>query len=83
MSALVPGVDFLIVELFEELVVQESLVDCVGFADTFKSLVSLISLSEEQFCMDYKGKSVLLVALLKELPVSLRCKVSEILGKSI
>ena len=82
MSALVPEVNFLIVELFVELVVQESFVDCVGFVDTFKSLVSLISLSE-QFCTDFKGKSVLLVALLKELPVSLGCNVSEMLGKSI
>ena len=82
MSALVPEVNFLIVELFVELVVQESFVDCVGFVDTFKFLVSLISLSE-QFCTDFKGKSVLLVALLKELPVSLTCNVSEMLGKSI
>ena len=62
LSVLVPGDDFLDVELFEVAIVQESLVDCGGFADTFRSLVSLISLSEEQFCMDFKGKSVLLEA---------------------
>ena len=83
MSALVPEVNFLIVELFVELVVQESFVDCVGFIDTFKSLVSLISLSEEQFCIDFKGKSVLLVAFLEELPVSLGYHISQMLGKSI
>ena len=83
LSVLVPGDDFLNVELSEVEIVQESLVHCGGFADMFRSLVSLISSFDEQFCMDFKGKSVLLVALLEELPVSLICYLSEMLGKSI
>ena len=71
------------VELFGVAIVQESLVDCVCFADMFRSLVSLISSSEELFCMDFNGKSVLLEAFFEELPVSLRCIISEMLGESI
>ena len=82
-SVLVPGIDFLVVELSEIEIVLGSLEDCAGFEDMFRSLVSLISSSEEQFHMDSKGKSFLLVALLKELPVSLRCNISEMLGESI
>ena len=43
LSALVPGVDFLGVELSEIEIVYESLVDCEGFADMFRSPISLIS----------------------------------------
>ena len=83
MSALVPGVAFPIVELSEVAIVQESLVDCGGFADMFRSLVSLISLSDALFCTDFSGKFVFLEAFFEELPVSLGCNVSDMLGKSI
>ena len=42
-SVLVPGVDFLKLELPGIEIVVGSLVDCEGFADTFRSLISLIS----------------------------------------
>ena len=45
LSVLIPGIDFLGVELSEIEIVYESLEDCVGFADMFRSLVSLISSS--------------------------------------
>ena len=61
----------------------ESLVDCVCFTDTVKSLISLISLSEALFCMDFSGKSVLLEAFLEELLFSLRSNISEMLEESI
>ena len=51
---LVPGIDFFVVELPEIEIVEESLVDCVCFADT------VISLSEALFCTGFTGKSVLL-----------------------
>ena len=37
LPSLVPGMDFLVVELSEIEIVLESLVDCVCFADTVKS----------------------------------------------
>ena len=83
MSVWVPEIDFLIVELFGVAIVQKALVDCVGFTDTFRSVVSLFSSSEELFCTDFSGKSVLLEAFFEELPVSLGCIVSEMLGESI
>ena len=72
LSALVPGVDFLKLELPGIEIVVGSLVDCVYFADTFKSLISLISSWEEQFCTVFSGKSMSLVALLEELLVFFR-----------
>ena len=57
LSVLVPEIDFFKVELIEVGIVQESLVDCGGFADTFRSLISLISSSEAVFCTDFSGKS--------------------------
>ena len=47
------------------------------------SLFSLISLCDLSFKPDCKGKSVLLVAFLEELLVSLRSDVSEMLEESI
>ena len=82
-SVFVPVVDFLKLELPGIEIVVGSLVDCEGFADTFRSLISPISSYEEQFCTDFSGKSVLLVALLKELLFSLGCNVSEMLEESI
>ena len=80
---LVPVVDFLVVELSGIEIVLESLVDCVCFADTIKSLKTAISSSEVLFCTDFSGKSVLLEAFFEELLVSLRCIVSEMLEESI
>ena len=79
----VPKMDFSKLELVGVAIVQESLVDGEDFAHMFRSLVSLFSSSEELFCMDFSGKSVLLEAFFEELPVSLGCNVSEMLGGSI
>ena len=80
---MIPGMDSLVAELSEIEIVLESLEDCVCLSDTVRSLFSLISscmlLSEP----DFKGKSVLLVAFLEELLVSLGSDVSEMLEKSI
>ena len=83
LSVLIPEIDFLVVELSEIEIVDESCVDCVCFSDMVQSLISLISLSEALFCMDFSGKSVSLVAFLVELLVSLRSDVSEMLEESI
>ena len=78
-SAIIPGMDFLGVELSEIEIVLESLEDCVCFSDMVESLFSLISSSELLFKPDFKGKSVLLVAFLEELlfsfsdPMYLKC----------
>ena len=82
-SVMIPGIDFLGVELSEIEIVLESLEDCVGAVDTVESLFSLISLCDLLFKPDFKGKSVLLVAFLKELLVSLGSNVSELLEESI
>ena len=79
----IPGVDFLVVELSGIEIALESLEDCVGAADMVRSLFSLISSCELLFKPDFKGKSVLLVAFLKELLVSLGSDVSEMLEISI
>ena len=82
-TGLIPGMDFLVAELSEIEIVLESLEDCVGAVDTERSLFSLISSSELLFKPDCKGKSVLLVAFLEELLVSLGSDVSEMLEESI
>ena len=82
-SAMIPEIDFLGVELSEIEVVLESLEDCVGNVDMVESLFSLISSSELLFKPDFKGKSVLLVAFLEELLFSFRSNVSEMLEESI
>ena len=82
-SAMIPGIDFLGVELSEIEIVLESLEDCVCFSDTVRSLFSLISSVELLFKPDFKGKSVLLVAFLEELLFSLRFNISEMLEESI
>ena len=53
------------------------------FSDTVGSLLSLISSSELLLKPDFKGKSVLLVAFLEELLLSLETNISEMLEKSI
>ena len=83
LSVLVPGIDFLKVELFEIGIVLESLVDCGGFGDTFKSLFSLISSSEVANSLVFCWKSRLLKASFEELLVPLGCNISEMLGESI
>ena len=80
---MIPGMDFLGVELSEIEIVLESLEDCVCLSDTVESLFSLISSCDLLFKPDFKGKSVLLVAFLKELLVSLKANVSEMLEESI
>ena len=82
-SVMIPGMDFLVVELSEIEIVLESLEDCVGAVDTVGSPISLISLCDLLFKPDFKGKSVLLVAFLEELLVSLEVNVSEMLEESI
>ena len=83
LSVLIPEIDFLVVELSEIEIVLESRLDCVCFADTVGSPISLNSSYEALFCTDFKGKSVLLVAFLEELTVSLGYEVSEMLEESI
>ena len=80
---LIPGMDSLVAELSEIEIALESLEDCVGAVDTVRSLFFLISSSGLLFKPDFKGKSVLLVAFLEELLVSLGSDVSEMLGISI
>ena len=82
-SAMIPGIDFLVVELSEIEIVLESLEDCVCLSDKVRSLFSLISSVELLFKPDFKGKSVLLVAFLEELLFSLGSNVSEMLEESI
>ena len=83
MPLYVPGVELLVVEFSEIEIVEESLVDCMCFSDMVKSLISLISSSEALFLHGFSGISVLLVAFLKELLVSLGSNVSEMLEISI
>ena len=83
LSVWIPEIDFLGLELSEIEIVLESLDDCMCFSDTVESLFSLISLSELLSKPDFKGKSVLLVAFLEELLVSLRSNISEMLEESI
>ena len=83
LSVLIPEIDFLGLELSEIEIVLESLGDCMCFSDMVESLFSLISSSELLSKLDFKGKSVLLVAFLKELLLSLGSNVSEMLEKSI
>ena len=80
---MIPGIDFLEVELSEIEIVLESLEDCVGAVDMVGSLISLISSCDLLFKPDFKGKSVILVAFLEELLVSLKANVSEMLEESI
>ena len=82
-SVMIPEMDFLGVELSEIEIALKSPEDCVCFSDTVESLFSLISSSEPLFKPDFKGKSLLLVAFLKELLLSLRSNVSEMLEESI
>ena len=79
----IPGLDFLVAELSGIEIVLESLEDCVCLSDTVRSLYSVISSCDLLAKPDCKGKSVLLVALLEELLVSLRSDVSEMLEISI
>ena len=79
----IPEIDFLGLELPEIEIVLESLEDYVEAVDTVESPISLISSRELLFWPDFKGRSVLLVAFLEELLVSLGCNVSEMLGESI
>ena len=76
---MIPGVDFLVVELSGMEIVLESLEDCVGAVDTAKPLISLNSSCVLLFKPDFKGKSVLLVAFLEESLHSLGSGVSEML----
>ena len=80
---MIPEIDFLGLELSEVEIVLESLDDCVCFSDTVESLFSLISSVELLSKLDFKGKSVLLVAFLEELLLSLETNVSEMLEESI
>ena len=80
---MIPGLDSLVVELSGIEIVLGSLEDCVGAVDTVRSLFSLISSCDLLAKLDCKGKSVLLVALLEELLVSLGSDVSEMLEISI
>ena len=82
-SVLIPGIDFLVVELSEIEIVLESLEDCVCLSDTMRSLKDAISSFEEQFYTDISEKSVLVGAFLVELLHSLEANVSEILEESI
>ena len=80
---MIPGVDFLVAELSGIEIVLESLEDCVGAVDAVRSLFSLNSSCVLLFKLDFKGKSVLLVAFLEELLVSLGSDISEMLEISI
>ena len=75
----IPGLDSLVSELSGVKIVLESLKDCVGAVDTAKPLISPNSSCVLQFKPDFKGISVLLVALLEELLDSLGSDVSEML----
>ena len=79
----IPGIDFLGLEFPEIEIVVRSLEDCVCISDTVRSLFSLISSCDLLFKLDFKGKSVLLVAFLEELLLSFETNVSEILEESI
>ena len=63
----IPGLDFLVAELSGIEIVLESLEDCVCLSDTVRSLYSVISSCDLLAKPDGKGKSVLLVALLRRI----------------
>ena len=75
----IPGLDFLVAELSGVKIVLESLDDCMCFSDEARSRFSLNSSCDLLFKPDFKAKSVLVVALLEELLVSLGFDASEIL----
>ena len=79
----IPGLDFLVAELSGIEIVLESLKDRVGAADVVRSLFSLNSSCVLLFKPDFKAESVLVVALLEELLVSLGSDASEMLEISI
>ena len=79
----IPGLDFLAAELSGVKIVLKTLKDCVGTADAVRSLFSLNSSCDLLFKPDFKAKSVLVVALLEELLVSLGFDASEMLEISI
>ena len=79
----IPGLDSLVAELSGVEIVLESLKDCVGAVDAVRSLFSLNSSCVLLFKPNFKGKSVLLVAFLEELLVSLGSDASEMLEISI
>ena len=83
LSALVPVVDFLKLELPVIEIVVGSLVDCECFEDMAETSVSLNSSWEEQFCMDFSANLASRKALLEELVFSLGSNVSEMLEESI
>ena len=80
---MIPEIDSLGVELSEMEIVVGSLEDCVCFFDMVGSLFSLISSCDLLSELDFKGKSVLLVAFLEELLFSLGSDVSEMLEESV
>ena len=82
-SALVPVVDFLRLELPVIEIVVGSLVDCECFEDMAETSVSLNSSWEEPFCTDFSANPVSQKALLEELVFSLGSNVSEMLEESI
>ena len=82
-SVMIPEMDFVGVELSEIEIVLESLEDCMCFSDMVQSLFSLISSSALLLKLDFKVKSVLLVAFLEELLFSHGSNVSEMLGEFI
>ena len=75
--------DFLVAELSGKEIVLESLTDCVGAVDAVRSLFSLNSSCVLLFKPDFKAETVLVVALLEELLVSLGSDASEMLEISI
>ena len=79
LSVLVPGVDFLKLELPGIEIVVGSLIDCECFEDTAETSVSLNSSWEESFCPDFSAKPVSPKALLEELVFSLGSNVSVML----
>ena len=66
-SAFVPVVDFLKLELPGLEIGVGSLVDCVCFEDMAGSPISLISSCEALFCTYFRGESVSMKTLLEEL----------------
>ena len=79
-SVMIPGIDFLVVELSEIEIVLESLEDCVCLSDTVESLFSLISSCDLLFQAGFSRVNLYSWWLfLEELLVSLRSNVSEML----
>ena len=83
LSVFVPEIDFFKVELIAVGIVQESLVDCGGFADMVKSLKTANSSSDVQISLLFRVKSVLGGASFEELLLSLGSNISEMLEESI